>query len=330
MVIGIVLLLAAGPASAREARGTVLVLAPPSSPLNLDSFLLALSLQLDPYGLECRARQTTLPASLEAQSALARASGRAARALASVWIVEGTGAGEVVAHVVDLRDPRSAVQTLAMARSAGVERLLAAALRTLLRARPLELEPPRSRPAPPRAAPSLARPRPRGPALLHVGAGYALAGYPAGGDLRHGPELSLALELGRLRARLSAGYRLPRAELAGTSEWTRSQLVLGALGAVTLRRGQRLELFLGPTVALGVLAAEARSGERSERATLYELAVGVEVGGRLRLGRRFSLELSTLVAGVPLGHSLSVRGVEVSRSGGLELSLATRVEAGFF
>lgn len=318
------------------ARRPVVVLATAETPLRVEGLVLALTLQLDPYRIATLHQEVdAMPPLLEAQIAMARARGEASRALAVVWISEQpVGRGEVVAHLLDLRDRRAAVQTLAMSRAAELERSLALALRTLLLARPLE---PASLPASrvvarvAAAPPSVAAPG-RTRSLLQVGVGYTVEGFPLAGDLRHGPEVSLAVELGRLRARAGLGYRLPREGREAAAEWSRSQVALSALVEVAVHRGRRLELLLGPRLGLGLLSTEARALDtgRSERATLHELSLGVEVALQLRLSHRFGLELGTRVAGVPLGHSLRVRGQEVSRSGGLELSVGATVNAGFF
>jgi hypothetical protein len=327
---------AACAAQADERRPLVVVLATAQTPLQVERFLLALTLQLDPYRIATQRQAVgALPPLLEAQIATARARGEAAGALAVVWIVEPPAqSGEVVAHLLDLRDRQAAVQTLAMSRVAELERSLALAVRTLLLARPLvPAGAPASRavarpPAVPRPAPRHERRAP----LLQVGAGYVVESFPVGGDLRHGPEVSLAMELGRLRARAALGYRLAREGREGAAEWSRSAVALSALVAAALHRGRRLELSLGPRLGLGLLSTEARALDtgQSERATLHELSLGAEVAARLRLSRRFSVELGALVAGVPLGHRLVVRGREVSHSGGLELSVGAKVDAGFF
>jgi hypothetical protein len=337
--------LASLPGAAAPPRPLVMVLAgapAPEAGVSLESFLFALSLQLDPYGIDVREEAVRLGSTLPAQLELARERGQRAGAVAVVWYTGGRAEGRsVVVHIVDLRRRRTLVQMLTLgAPTAGIERSMAVAVRTLLRAAPLELEPAsRAAPASTPAASDARRPataasRPRAARqLLDVGAGYALEAYPIGRDLRHGPDLSVAVRRWRrFEGRLVVGYRLAREGRDAEREWARSLWRLSFTASLRLRLGQRGELTVGPRLGLAVIDAEARAlaAPRSERARLWELSLGVAAGARLALARRFALGLGATVAGLPLRSALVVGGEEVARSGALELALAGSVHVGFF
>ena len=136
----------------------------------------------------------------------------------------------------------------------------------------------------------------------------------------------------RIEGRFVFGYRLPRDGGDGTSEWSRSLWCFSWLAAASWPVGRRFELLAGPRARLGVVQAEARAldSRRTEQSRLWEVSVGGVAAARLKLGRRLAIELTAVVAWLPLGHELSVRGTEVLRSGGLELSLGLGAHAGFF
>jgi hypothetical protein len=327
--------LAAAPATAAP-RGRVLVLTPGTAPSRAAAFLLALSVQLDPYGIATHHESLALPASLAAQAALARERGARASATAVVWF---SADEPLTVHLLDLRRGHRVVQSLEMGKpTLGIERSMAVAVRTLLRASPLQIEaaplpsgarPAGRRPGTGRVPPLQVRVRP----LLQFGAGYAVDGVPLGRDVRHGPELGLSVRLWRRgEGRLVVGYRTPHGRREPEGEWSQSAWSMSWSTAASWTLRRRWELLVGPRVGFAAVHAEARAldGTRLDQARQWEVSLGGEGAGRVRIGRRLSAELIAAVAWLPLGRSLSLRGRDVVRSGGLALSAAIAVQAGFF
>ena len=310
------------------------------TPLWSDRFVLTLTLQLHPYGIDVQqARVPMLPAAGADQIKLASRAGEQARAIAVVWCTKGSDDPPAAVQVLDLRQPGTLLHSLAMgARAPGIERSLAVTVRTLLLAGPLELpdRPRRPKPPPP-ATPDAGHVVPQvKPALLpprlRLGVRYTMNGYPIGGELRHGPDFDVSVRVWRrLEAQFSVGYRVPRQGSDGESQWSRSDVRLSVRASNAWELKKRWQILAGLQAAVNRVAAEARGLEsRSERVTLWEVALGGTAEIRLGLGRRVALEVDTTVAWLPLRHSLVVHDVEVASPGSLELSLAAGIRIGFF
>jgi hypothetical protein len=330
-------------AEAQPTRPLVLVLAERAQPgsIHTDAFLLALSVQLGPYNMGCREETWTLPKAVAEQMRLARERGARAGAVAAVWFTEPAPPAQITIQVMDLRRPQALLHTITMGESGpGIERSMAVAVRTLIRATVLELggNVTASQPAPPASRTVLpqlpSRPEgPPSPPLLHLGAGYSVDFFPVGGDFRHGPEASLSVRLWpRTEGRLIFGYGLPREGHDRQSQWSRSFYRTTFMVSASWPLARRWEVRGGIGLALGAVEAEARALDsgRVDRARLWEVSLDAVGGAGLKLGHRIVLELGAHLGWLPLGHSLSVRGTEVAGSGELQVSLCTAVRVGFF
>jgi hypothetical protein len=294
----------------------------PSEPSSVSpkSFVVALSVQLHPYGLDLAQRSWSPPAALEEQVRRARKLGRRRGARWVVWysVRHAKPSPHLSVHVLQLVGRQAGHWTMPLGPpGAGVERSMAAAARTLLLA-------PAGRSAAADGATGAGgagvwRHR------LRIGTRYSVDIFPVGDEIRHGPDLLLHLRLwSRVEGSVGLGFRLPTRDSGTDSSWSRSFLALSLAAGTTWSLSPRWQVAAGGGVRVTGVAAEAHDASRGRRDSdvVWEVALGPAGEARLWLGHRFSLSLGLEIDWVVLEHRLFVRGSRVARSGPLQVTVA--------
>jgi hypothetical protein len=305
---------AAEPRAPGTTAGVALVLVPqgaaPADGVSPERLVAALAAQLAPYGMAAARQPWQSPELLRQQLAEAGRLGRARQARAAVWY-RALGAGgerELLLRVFDLVGDDLATHRLKVGPQAeGLERSMAMALRTILRARlALRLLPaadPAAQPGPPsEPAPDATRPQPAIPSSPGA------AGPPASRPtvVRAAPRPAVrrtavappaARSAGALPAR--AGARTPRAATATRRRAGRG-VAVGVAYALdsfpvggALRHGPLLSATYWPWARIGLRAAVRvgffAAGERDDLAwTRHHVAFCGGLVGRVPLGGRFA------------------------------------------
>lgn len=298
------------------------------------SWATALAVQLTPYGIHIR-EQSGRPADVD--EAIRR--GRGQGAIAVTWYRARRRRIRVFAIDLQQNPPRE--RSLVLRRGFGVERSMAAAVRTLLRARLLEVKSarrraasqPASRPSPPTTAP--ARPtsrlaRARGPRLRWL-VQVAYEGDLSVEDplLRHAAVLALGLRLGRWQAELWGGYGFWGEEQQAEIRWEQRGVRFGLRAGYRWPLARRLRVELSGLIRASFLEALARDGEREERGNTWQLGLGGSAALAFALHRAVELVGAIDLAALAVAPEVRVAGEKVGGSGGLLAVMRLGLRAAF-
>lgn len=301
--------------------------------VSAESFRLALTVQLEPYGITTTTERWTPPSELEAQSALATQLGTRPGAHAIVWYSTHRRSAdrqlEVVVNLLEAVDGRWHFEQIDIGPPGqAIERSMAAAVRTFLQQQRSRRE---------MAPDETIQQAPvddqddQGHRAIwtHISLGYRFGILPLGSDLRHGPELAVGW-LGARSVPLIGNVRFSYGgRLEGQDEearWLRHFIGINGLLAWVWTLTERIEVFTGADVGVSLVVADSQSlvedGE-SEAALLWELSLGVAGGLAFNIVGPLWAKLDASVAWLPVAHELFVRGRSVGRSGNLQISLAS-------
>jgi hypothetical protein len=299
--------------AARRPNVVVLVdqLAPAVSPRSL---LLAVKVQFDPYDVEILSRSWVGGASEQRERA--RAWGQRLRSDAVVWYQ--VQHDQVVLHVFDRISNRFASESFHLGQtSTALERSMAVAARTLLRAT-LRARPPKraSSVRPPARKPRTASTE--GSTQLHLAVGYQADLLPGGVEWRHGPRLGIGLEvLRRFGMELCFWHALSQKSDFSGGQWTRRFFSFSDKIYVKVRLLPRLTGLFGAAVdvSYGDLEARDLATDRLDQASTWEVLIGAVSGLRVLLTSRISMVFFLRGGWLPLSHRVVVQQAEVSDPG---------------
>ncbi len=331
-------------AAATDKRPLILVLSDAKASggeISADSFTLALLVHLKPDKVDIELSSWSAPPTREDQEGLAGHRCSKRKAVAVVWYtVQGEGTGgeaAVEVHMVSFLHGAFQRQSLKMGRpQPGIERSMAISVHTLVSAHlarlpsPTEPEPepePRElKPEPPTPAPPVKESPPEQVVRrVEFGASYDLDIFPLGDEIRHGPTFGADLKLWRrLHAHLGVGYRITEDGSSKTSWWSRNFLTLDLSLANRWSLNRRLTLLAGGNIrGTAIFSRAGRLAENeTDEATLWELSIGLVSGAQLRIWSRISTVFGLRLAWLPVGHQLSVGGLDVVDPGAFEASVA--------